>query len=145
MDRFEALEALFDEVRLGMHRVVQVTEALHANEPITLGMRAVLEFLARGGAATVPQIARSRHVSRQHIQTLANPLLDAGLVALADNPAHRRSPLLELTASGAKTIRRLRAKERRAFAAMPIDASVAQLQAATRTLRAVRLSLQETK
>jgi DNA-binding MarR family transcriptional regulator len=140
---FELLEELFDEVRLGMHRLVQVTEALHADEDVTLGMRAVLEFLLKTGEATVPEIARSRHVSRQHIQSLVNPLLDRNLVKLGENPAHRRSPLVILTRAGESLIQKLKRKERRAFSAMPIDASDAQLKSAARTLRALRLSLPE--
>ena len=43
------IEALLDEVRLLYHRMVQVGEQLHADEPVTLGMRAVLEFILRNG------------------------------------------------------------------------------------------------
>ncbi len=143
MKKSEALDALFNEIRLSMHRLVQVTESLHADEPITLGMRAVLEFLLRNGEATVPHIARSRHVSRQHIQSLVNPLLDEGLVALRDNPAHRRSPLVSLTATGDRLIRRLRGKEGRAFAKMGIDVSAARIEAATSTLSSLRRALSE--
>jgi DNA-binding MarR family transcriptional regulator len=143
VDRHETLEALFDEVRLSWHRVVQVTETLHADERVTLGMRAVLEFLQRSGAATVPHIARSRHVSRQHIQSLVNPLAEEGLLELRDNPAHRRSPLVTLTTRGERLIRRLRQKEHRAFEAMEIEVSERQLETATRTLRSLRLSLKE--
>ena len=39
-------------------------------------MRAVLEFLLRNSDSTVPTIARKRHVTRQHIQSLVNPLLE---------------------------------------------------------------------
>lgn len=142
MTRFEALEGLFDEVRLGLHRIVQVTEALHADEPVSLGMRAVLEFLSRNGDASVPQIARSRHVTRQHVQSLVNALADLSLVALRDNPAHRRSPLVALTTDGERAMRRLRNAERRAFGGLRIDATNADLEAATRTLRAVRSALE---
>lgn len=141
--KIELLEELFDEVRLGMHRLVQVTEALHQDEDITLGMRAVLEFLLEAGETTVPEIARSRHVSRQHIQSLVNPLLDRKLVEPRENPAHRRSPLVALTRSGEGLIRRLKRKERRAFGAITIQVSATRLRSATRTLRALRLSLSE--
>lgn len=138
-----AFEALCNEIRLAMHRLVQVGEAVHADEPVTLGMRGVLEFLERNGDATVPQIARSRHVTRQHIQSLVNSLVEGGWVALRDNPAHRRSPLVSLTRAGARQILRMRRKERRAFAAMPIEATDAQIEAATRTLRRVIAGMKE--
>ena len=76
-----------------------------------MGMRAVLEFLRRNGPATVPTIARSRGVSRQHIQALVNLLLGQHLAEAADNPAHRRSLLVQLTAKGAQTIDRMRRRE----------------------------------
>jgi DNA-binding MarR family transcriptional regulator len=142
MTRFEAIETLFDEVRLGMHRIVQVSEALHADGPISLGMRGVLEFLWKNGEATVPQIARSRHVTRQHIQSLVNELLTLRLVGLGDNPAHRRSALVGLTREGERAFRRMRDAERRALGGLKMDANQADLDAAARTLRAVRSALE---
>jgi len=52
----DAIETLLNEVRLLFHRAVQVAEELHAREPVTLGMRAVLEYLHRNGPAPVPEI-----------------------------------------------------------------------------------------
>jgi DNA-binding MarR family transcriptional regulator len=138
----EALERLLDEVRLAMHRLVQVSEALHAREPVTLGMRAILEFALKNGPTSVPGIARSRHVSRQHIQALVNPLLEQGLAELRENPAHRRSPLVALTPAGERLIRRMRRKEERAFGRMATEVPAAEIDGAARTLRAVRLSLE---
>ena len=55
---------------------------------------------AEGGPQTVPDLARARPVSRQHIQKLADELASEGLVAFVDNPAHKRSKLLQLTDAG---------------------------------------------
>ena len=63
----------------------------------TLGLR---RSLKTDGPSTVPQIARARPVARQRIQKLANELAEAGLIEFVDNPAHRRSKLLRLTADG---------------------------------------------
>jgi hypothetical protein len=41
---------------------------------MTAGKRGVLKGLDRLGPQTVPQMARARPVSRQHIQTLVNRL-----------------------------------------------------------------------
>ena len=73
-------EGLIDELRLSFHCVTQISEELHADEPISIGMRGVLEYPLRNSDATVPTIARSRHVSRQLIQTLVNALLGQGPV-----------------------------------------------------------------
>jgi DNA-binding MarR family transcriptional regulator len=135
------LEELLNEVRLTWHRLVQVGERLHAREPITLGMRAVLEFLAREGATTVPGIARSRHVTRQHIQAVVNGLLEQKLAELLDNPAHKRSPLVGLTAEGRRTIERMKAREERLLAQQQFGVSGAEIRRAAETLRRVRLGL----
>ncbi|MSP47908.1 MAG: MarR family transcriptional regulator [Alphaproteobacteria bacterium] len=64
------------------------------------GSWGLMRSLAEGGPQTVPAIARSRPVSRQHIQKLADELAADGLVEFVDNPAHRRSKLLKLTPAG---------------------------------------------
>jgi DNA-binding MarR family transcriptional regulator len=53
---------------------------------------------------TVPQAARRLGISRQGAQRTANDLLDAGLAALVENPDHRVSKLLELTAAGCEAL-----------------------------------------
>lgn len=73
--------------------------------------RAVLEFLDRGGMQTVPEIARQRSVSRQHIQVSVNALLTAGWVEDLPNPAHRRSALIAITAAGRERLRAAQAIE----------------------------------
>jgi DNA-binding MarR family transcriptional regulator len=132
------LEDLLDQVRLLWHVAVQAAERLHEAEPLTLGMRAVLEYLALHGPTAVPAIARSRHVTRQHVQALVNGLLDLRLVSLDDNPAHRRSALVRLTPEGRKTIDRMRNRERRFFDALDLGARSDDLRRAGATLAAVR-------
>lgn len=66
----------------------------------TLGLLRTLRFK---GPLTVPDIARLRPVARQHIQKLANQMAADGLISFIDNPAHKRSKLLRLTAKGEKT------------------------------------------
>jgi DNA-binding MarR family transcriptional regulator len=134
------IEGLLNEVRLLWHRLVQVAERLHAREPITLGMRAVLEYLDREGPATVPGIARARYVTRQHIQVVVNGLRERKFVELLDNPAHRRSPLVGLRPEGRRTIQRMQAHERRLLA-RSVGVSAADLERAAEVLRAVRTGL----
>jgi DNA-binding MarR family transcriptional regulator len=132
------VEALADEVRLHYHALVRLAGALHGRLRVTPPMRAVLEFLQARGPAPVPGIARSRGVSRQHIQAIVNELLDEGLVELRDNPAHRRSCLVTLTAAGESTIAGIRATERTVLGDAFSDIDTAAVRAATQTLRAVR-------
>jgi DNA-binding MarR family transcriptional regulator len=137
----KAFEGLIDELRLNFHRITQLSEELHADEPITTGMRGVLEYLLRNSDSTVPTIARSRHVTRQLIQTLVNALLAQDLVVLVENPAHRRSALVSLTSEGEALIRKMRRKERKFFESLGSSLSEARITATTRTLRALRAEL----
>jgi hypothetical protein len=59
-----------------------------------------LRSLALLGPLTVPQIAEMRPTSRQRMQRLADELAAEGLVEFIDNPKHRRSKLVRLTAKG---------------------------------------------
>ncbi len=135
------VEDLLDEVRLLWHAMSRAGERLHEKERVTLGMRAVLEFLALHGPSTVPQVARSRHVTRQHVQSLANELVELRLAALAANPAHKRSPLVRLTAEGEKVIERMRGRERRYFERIEVGRDDDDLRSAAETLRSVREAL----
>jgi DNA-binding MarR family transcriptional regulator len=137
----EPIERLLDQVRLLWHVMVESGERLHREEPVTLGMRAVLEFLALGGPSTVPNVARGRRVTRQHVQGLVNALISLDLVALETNPAHRRSALVRLTPEGHRVIERMRRRERRSLAR--IELGHAELERAARTLESVRGALED--
>jgi DNA-binding MarR family transcriptional regulator len=60
-------------------------------------LAAVVEARA---APTVPQIGRALGHPRQVIQRAANSLQDKGLIAVADNPDHKRASLLSPAAAG---------------------------------------------
>ncbi|MCR9141097.1 MAG: MarR family transcriptional regulator [bacterium] len=130
-----------NEIRVGFHTLVEAYETVHRAEEITVGMRAVLEFVDREGPRTVPDIARSRRVSRQHIQTLANPLEERGLVEFVENPAHRRSPLVALTVPGANLIARMRAREAEFLKSIRLRSSSRDFETATEILRSFREDL----
>jgi DNA-binding MarR family transcriptional regulator len=134
-------DELLEQARLLWHVMVEAAERLHEDEPVTLGMRAVLEFLARNGPTAVPGIARSRHVTRQHIQALVNDLLELRLVSLGANPAHQRSALVRLTPEGQKAIERMKRRERQFFDRLDLKASPDDLRRAAATLCTVRESL----
>ena len=60
----------------------------------------ILRLLVTFGPQTVPDMARSRPVSRQHCQTIANSLEAQGFVEFIENPKHKRSHLLRVTRAG---------------------------------------------
>jgi DNA-binding MarR family transcriptional regulator len=66
-----------------------------------------MRSLALLGPLTVPQIAQMRPTSRQRMQRLADELAAERLVEFIDNPKHRRSKLVQLTAKGDARYREL--------------------------------------
>ena len=134
------VEQLINEVRVLYQSLVQVGEAIHAGSNISMGMRAVLEYLDRNGDATVPQMARARRVSRQRIQTLVNALLQMDLVKSISNPASKRSALITLSKTGAKMILDMRRLEGRE---MNVSLSDNRILDAANTLSQLRVALEE--
>ena len=74
------------------------------------GAYGFMRSLAVHGPLTVPRIAAMRPTSRQRMQRLADELAAEGLVEFVDNPKHRRSKLVRLTAEGSARYRDLTAR-----------------------------------
>ncbi len=136
------MSRLILEVRTLYNVVVARGEALHKNEGLTLGMRAVLEYLRLNGPQTVPVIARARRVTRQRIQALVDQLLENGLVTRRQNPASQRSPLIALSKSGADTIRRFQRREEDFFKDAKINIPDHELTTLTDRLAEIRQHLE---
>ena len=134
---------LFDEVRLLEHQLIRTATTLHDDLDVTIPGRAVLEFLHRSGPASVPEIARARLVTRQHIQAIVDTLLEAGQLERLTNPAHRRSVLLTLSPAGAGLIAEMHRREERYLDARLDGVDRADVTAATRLLAAVRHRLDQ--
>jgi DNA-binding MarR family transcriptional regulator len=64
------------------------------------GAWGLMKSLQQGGPQTIPGLARSRPVSRQHIRQLAQTLISQEWIESMPNPDHKRSFLLRLTAAG---------------------------------------------
>jgi DNA-binding MarR family transcriptional regulator len=62
-------------------------------------------------AETVPGIARTMGLTRQSVQRTVDLLSADGLVRYVDNPAHRRSKLVEMTPKGRKLYAAITAKQ----------------------------------
>ncbi len=106
-------------------------DALHADLGVTTAMRGVMLSLA-AGPRTAPEMARQRPVSRQHIQTVVNELMLAGLAKAQPNPAHKRSSLIALTDEGRAMLKTIAAREAKMLARTAPSVSPADLAAATR-------------
>lgn len=105
------LYRLIVEIRRAFNALASAGDDLHADLGVTSAMRALMEYLSEHGPATVPDIARAKNVSRQHIQQMANALEEMVLLQFSPNPRHKRSPFAQLTEKGVETFTGIRARE----------------------------------
>jgi DNA-binding MarR family transcriptional regulator len=138
MSQAAALMTVFEETRALFHRLKVVVEQIHKQGQMSGGLRGVLRSLFAEGPQTVPQMARSRPTSRQHIQVLVNRLLELGLVELVDNPAHKRSRLVSLTSAGRKRINAMNQREAALLKKLPVDIPEKDLHKTVRTMKRLR-------
>jgi len=129
------VDEVIRETRQLFHQLKAVAAEIHGLGEMSAGMRGVLESLHERGPQTVPQIARSRPVSRQFIQSLVNTLLERQLVVLTDNPAHKRSRLVALTEEGRSAIVEMKQREQALITQLPLRCSEADLGRAAEVLR----------
>ena len=130
----QTLYQLIRQIRSGFNLLRVLGDDLHRDLQVTAAMRAVMETLADDGEQTVPQIARAKSVSRQHIQVNVDALLRKALVVLRDNPSHLRSPFVALTQQGQSTFTTMRRREADLLERLAKGFNVDQLEQATRTL-----------
>lgn len=133
--------ALSAEIRRSFQSLSRFANGLHGDLGVNASMRAVMEFIDQHGPAPVPEIAAQKNVSRQHIQTIVDQLVQAGLTAQRDNPDHKRSYLIALTPKGAAHFETIRQREGEAFRQLAALLTGANLREAAQTLSAYRAAL----
>lgn len=109
--KLEEMHALANSVRRVYNRLRHSTDQLHAETGISAPKRTLLMDLQRYGPQTVPALAAARFISRQIIQTQVNELTELGYTEARDNPEHKRSSLIALTARGGKLVREMTERE----------------------------------
>jgi DNA-binding MarR family transcriptional regulator len=132
------LRAVVDETVALYHRLRWVSEQIYGDEGGGAGRRGILRGVARYGEQTVPELARTRSVTRQHVQEVVNALAREGLVELAPNPRHKRSRLVRATPRGHALVVRMDETDDRVLAAVGKQLSTRDLAITARTLEAVR-------
>jgi DNA-binding MarR family transcriptional regulator len=132
--KVRALEALIDESRSLVQRLRAASEEIHEDLDITVGQRAILGWIAEKGPATVPEIARARNVSRQHIQTVVNVFAARGLVVSENNPAHKRSHIVHLTGQGRMLVDELDRRQARIWRALDLKVGRRDIETAASVL-----------
>jgi DNA-binding MarR family transcriptional regulator len=86
---------------------------------------------------TVSAIARAMGLTRQAVQRLADALVADGMAEYADNPAHRRSKLLQPTAEAWAAIDVIRPRQQAWARAVTKDLTAKELQVAVTILNRV--------
>jgi DNA-binding MarR family transcriptional regulator len=136
-------EGFFRELRTLLYRLRVMGTVLHGENALSIGERSLLTSLELQGARTIPDLARTRSVSRQHIQALSKRLLQEGWIAVQPNPAHQRSHLLELTTTGRARLAALRTREETALAGLELPFRAGELDDLAAGLRHVREVLEQ--
>lgn len=129
----EKLYLVMKKIRASFHLLKNLAEEMHKDLNVNASMRAVLEAIAEQDQS-VPEIARKKNVSRQHIQVNVDVLLEMGLVQLQGNPAHKRSPIITLSKKGRGVFTEIRKREAIALKKMADHFTGAELGSAAATL-----------
>lgn len=132
------LASIMGETVALFHRLRVVTEEIHRLGELTSGKRGILASLDTSGPLTVPQMARTRPVSRQYIQSLVNELAKEGYVEFNENPAHKRSRLVHLTPEGKELFDSMIQREVKLLSRVKLEINEKELRTAASVLRAVR-------
>ncbi len=106
--------ALYDFLWLSRPLMQQIETAVEARlrgTGLTVRMRAVLEILDRDGALSVPELARRLEIQRQYVQVMVNETHAAGYTEKQDNPRHKSSPLIGITAAGNTLMSQVQSRE----------------------------------
>ena len=131
------VERIAGEVRHLFQVLKSLADAVHKDAGLTASTRAVMEAIA-DGPRTVPDIARSKSVTRQHIQLLVDELAGSDLVELKPNPAHLRSPLIALSRKGEALFASMRKREAPLIERLAAGLDARKAAATVQTLTALR-------
>ena len=134
-----------NQIRGLFHKFAQAGARIHQTDNIAISKRAVLEDLLVNGPQTIPQMARKRPVSRQHILKLVQPLKGEGDVEFAENPEHKRSFLVVVTEQGSKKMQAMLKTEDVVLEKLAESLRMKDLETTIATLSAIKKILESEK
>ncbi|MBH96880.1 MAG: hypothetical protein CMM56_00345 [Rhodospirillaceae bacterium] len=104
--RPESVDTLnvYREILVLIHLFAGQQKRLLRTKEFSYSQGQVLQALVLDGPKTASGLARQLCISRQASQQTINQLVERALVRKSDNPAHHRSPLIELTSLGERTL-----------------------------------------
>jgi len=132
------LYSLIREIRGAFHDLKAVSDRMNTDVDITAPLRAILEHITDHGPMTVPQISAAKNVTRQHIQTGVDDLVERGFVMLLENPNHKRSRRVALTEPGKAAFSTIRDREALLLTQLAERFDPIQLKNATDTVAKLR-------
>jgi len=98
----------------------------------------VMTILEHAGPQTVPQIARSRKLSRQSIQNTVNLLHQEGYAEFIENPAHKKSSLVRLTDRGEALADEMNRREKELVSKIRIDIKPEEMLKAAQVMQSLK-------
>jgi len=133
------------EIRLCFNLLRATADRLQSDLGVNASMAAVMEHLSESTGKTVPVIARSRGVSRQHIQLIVNKLSAAKLVLVRNNPADKRTSLVSLSARGQSLCAEIQRRQALELARISERFPDTELLAFIETIKKLNLTLKGTE
>jgi DNA-binding MarR family transcriptional regulator len=137
----QPLYELILHIRGVFNELKTLSDEMNTDIAITAAMRALMEYLTDHGPTTVPEIAKAKSVTRQHIQTLADALEQRGMLTFEINPRHKRSKLVALTPKGAAAFQTIRDREQTALRQLGADLDANGVRQASEELKKLREAL----
>jgi len=133
---------IFETLRLA-GRLTLAGDALMSGIGLTSARWQIMGVIAyMPSPRTVSALARTMGQSRQAVQRIVNELAAAGLVELRPNPAHKRAPLVVLSAAGQALYSEAEARRVPWTEALAADMGGHDLKAAQAALAALRRALE---
>ena len=96
-----------------------------------------------GRPLTVAQIARRMGLSRQGVQRIVTDLVGLGMLVLKTNLDHKRSPLVEISESGAEVMRQIADAQAAWVNELASGLSERRIRGALKVLEAMRQQLEQ--
>ncbi|MDJ0885334.1 MAG: MarR family transcriptional regulator [Desulfobacterales bacterium] len=137
----QALHDLFREVFALQAVLAGLMDQVHLEAGLSTSQIKIMRVLSRMTSATVPDVAADLKVSRQFVQTVCNHLHRLGYLEFKDNPRHKRSKRLFITAPGRQALDQARRKENAVIAKTLPHISTAEVARACKLLQSIRSAL----
>lgn len=122
-----AFYAVIDSTRGFMNEMNQLILDVNQETGVNSCMRGVFLVLTEHDGLTVPQMARRMSLSRQYLQRNINDMIDNGWLSTRQNPDHKKSAFIELTAKGRHVFRSVLDNEKAVFDQLDMPLSETEL------------------